>query len=72
MVIFDEDFRVTEGLKASRALVEDRFGLDGKNQRRVRLSKLRSDPEVEEVDFSKVSAWLTPVVEWSSSSLHPG
>lgn len=72
VVIFDEDFRVTEGLKASRSLVEDRFGLDGKNQRRVRLSKLRSDPEVEEVDFSKVSAWLTPVVERGSSPPPPG
>lgn len=71
VVILGEDFQVTEGLKASRALVEDRFGLDSKNQRRVRLSKLRSDPEVEEVDFSEVSAWLTPVVDPDSSSRHP-
>jgi hypothetical protein len=71
VVIFGEDFQVTEGLKASRALVEDRFGLDSKNQRRVRLSKLRSDPEVKEGDFSEVSAWLTPVVDPDSSSRHP-
>jgi len=63
VVIFDEDFQVIEGLKASRALVEDRFKLDSKNQRRVRLSKLRADPAVEEVDFSAVSAWLAPVVD---------
>lgn len=71
VVIFDEDFQVTEGLKASRALVEDSFSLDSKNQRRVRLSRLRSDPEVEEVDFSEVSAWLTPVVDLDSDSEEP-
>jgi len=63
VVIFDEDFQVVEGLKAPRALVEDRFKLDGKNQRRVRLSKLRGDPGVEEVDFSAASPWLSPVVD---------
>jgi hypothetical protein len=63
VVIFDEDFQVTEGLKATRALVEDRFELDGKNQRRVSLSGLRADPEVERVDFSEVSAWLAPIVD---------
>jgi len=62
VILFNEDFQVTEGLKATRALVEARFNLDSKNQRRVRLSKLRADPEVEEVDFSAVSAWLSPVV----------
>jgi hypothetical protein len=72
VVIFDEDFQVTEGLKASRALVEDRFDLDGKNQRRVSLNKLRSDPEVEEVDFSEVSAWLTPIVDRDSGSHDSG
>lgn len=72
VVIFDEDFQVTEGLKANRALVEDRFGLDSKNQRRVRLSKLRSDPGVEEVDFSEVSAWLTPLVDRDCDSKEPG
>lgn len=63
VILFNEDFQVTEGLKATRALVEDRFNLDSKNQRRVRLSKLRADSEVEEVDFSGVSAWLSPVVD---------
>jgi hypothetical protein len=63
VVIFDEQFRVTEGLKASRELIEDRFDLDEKNQRRVGLNKLRADPEVEKVDFSEASAWLTPVVD---------
>ncbi len=72
VVIFDEDFQVIEGLKANRALVEDRFDLDGKNQRRVSLNKLRSDPEVEEVDFSQVSAWLTPVVDQDSDSQEHG
>lgn len=63
VVLFDEDFQVTEGLKAGRALVEERFELDSKNQRRVTLSRLRADPEVEKVDFSAVSAWLSPVIE---------
>lgn len=63
VILFNEDFQVTEGLKATRTLVEARFNLDSKNQRRVRLSKLRADPEVEEVDFSAVSAWLSPVVD---------
>lgn len=63
VVLFDEDFQVTEGLKATRALVEDRFDLDEKNQRRVTLSRLRADPEVEDVDLSEVSSWLSPVVD---------
>lgn len=68
VILFDEDFQVIEGLKASRALVEDRFDLDGKNQRRVSLNKLRADPEVEDVDFSEVSAWLTPIIDRDSRS----
>jgi hypothetical protein len=44
VVIFNEDFQVTEGLRATRALVEERFNLDSKNQRRVRLGKLRPIP----------------------------
>lgn len=63
VVLFDEDFQVTEGLKATRTLVEDRFDLDEKNQRRVTLSRLRADPEVEEVNLSEVSSWLSPVVD---------
>lgn len=63
VVIFNEDFQVTEGLKATRPLVEEHFALDKKNQRRVRLSKLRTLSAVEEVDFSQVSAWLSPVVD---------
>jgi uncharacterized protein DUF6998 len=63
VVIFNEDFQVAEGLKATRALVENHFALDKKNQRRVRLSKLRALSEVKEVDFSEVSAWLSPVVD---------
>lgn len=62
VVIFNEDFQVAEGLKATRAVVERHFALDKKSQRRVRLSKLRALSEVERVDFSEVSAWLSPVV----------
>jgi Lhr-like helicase len=63
VVMFNEDFQVTEGLKATRALIEDRFGLDGKNQRRVIVSRLRSDAEIEKVDLSAVSAWLAPILD---------
>lgn len=63
VVIFNEDFQVAEGLKATRALVDRYFALDMKNQRRVQLSKLRALSGVEEVDFSKVSAWLSPVID---------
>ena len=63
VIIFNEDFQVAEGLKASRALVENHCALDKKDQRRVRLSKLRALSEVEEVDFSEVSAWLSPVID---------
>ncbi|MGH7490485.1 MAG: hypothetical protein ACREMY_33460 [bacterium] len=63
MILFNEDFQVAEGLKATRALVENHFALDKKNQRRVQLSKLRALSKVEEVDFSEVSAWLSPVID---------
>lgn len=63
VIIFNEDFQVAEGLKATRALVENHFALDKKNQRRVQLSKLRTLSKVEEVDFSEVSAWLSPVID---------
>lgn len=63
VIIFNEDFQVAEGLKATRALVEKHFALDKKNQRRVQLSKLRALSRVEQVDFSEVSAWLSPVID---------
>ncbi|HEX8753199.1 MAG TPA: hypothetical protein VF731_07270 [Solirubrobacterales bacterium] len=63
VIVFNEDFQVSEGLKATRALVESHFSLDKKNQRRVQLSKLRALPGVEEVDFSEVSAWLSPIID---------
>lgn len=63
VIIFNEDFQVTEGLKATRSLVESNFALDKKHQRRVQLSKLRALPGLEEVDFSEVSAWLGPVID---------
>lgn len=63
VIIFNEDFQVAEGLKATRALIENHFALDKKNQRRVQLSKLRTLSKVEEVDFSEVSAWLSPVID---------
>lgn len=54
VVIFDEDFRVTEGLKFPRAVVEERFEPTVHvNGRIVRLTKaLRMDPRVEVVDLS--------------------
>ncbi|HET7060194.1 MAG TPA: hypothetical protein VFH99_02665 [Candidatus Saccharimonadales bacterium] len=63
VVLFDEDFQITEGLKATREVIEDRFNLDGKNQRRVRLNKLRADSRTEPVNFSDASAWLTPIID---------
>lgn len=64
IVIFNEDFQVTEGLKLSRASVEEMFGLNKKGQRIIRWTKkLRDDPRGEPVDFSSAASWLMPVVD---------
>jgi hypothetical protein len=54
VVIFDEDFQVTEGLKFPRELVEEMFAPTAHvNGRIVRLSQaIRADPRVEIVDLS--------------------
>jgi hypothetical protein len=64
LVIFNEDFHVTEGLKLSRDLVEDLFPLNKRGQRIIRLSqKLKDNPDLDPVDLSTAAAWLQPVLD---------
>lgn len=65
VVIFNEDFQVTEGLRLTRPVVEDLFDhRDYVNGRVIRVTKkLREDPRVEEVDFSGAASWLQPAVD---------
>jgi hypothetical protein len=64
VLIFNEAFQVTEGLKLTRGLVEDLFARNTKGQRIVRVSqKLKDNPLVETVDFSDAASWLKPIVE---------
>jgi hypothetical protein len=60
VVLFDEDFRVTEGLKFPRELVEERFEPNAHvNGRIIRLTAaLRQDPRVEVVDLADAYAKL--------------
>ncbi len=64
VVIFNENFHVIEGLRLSRAVVEELFDHRAYvNGRVVRISKkLREDPRVEAVDFSGAASWLQPIV----------
>lgn len=54
VVVFDESFRVTEGLRIPRQVVEARFPVEQyRNARFIRLTRaLRDDPRVETVDLS--------------------
>lgn len=54
VVVFDETFRVTEGLHIPRAVVEERFAIEQyRNARFIRLTRaLRQDPRVETVNLS--------------------
>jgi hypothetical protein len=65
VVLFNEDFQVTEGLRLARPLVEELFDhKDYVNGRVIRITKkLRADPRVERVDFSAAASWLQPVVD---------
>lgn len=65
VVVFNEDFQVTEGLRLSRALVEDLFPVKSHQNGRVITvtQKLRSNSAVERVDFSDAAGWLQPVVD---------
>lgn len=64
VVIFNDAFQVTEGLKLTRGLVEELFLPNKKGQRIIRISqKLKKNREVEPVDFSRAASWLQPVVE---------
>ncbi|WP_217915410.1 DUF6998 domain-containing protein [Miltoncostaea marina] len=56
IVIFDEDFNVTEALRLSRATVERLYDHNPYvNGRIVRVTRrLRADPEVEAIDLSSV------------------
>ncbi len=60
IVIFDEDFRVTEGLKLTRELVEELFvHRDYVNGRIITvIGALRADPRVEAVDLSDAAERL--------------
>lgn len=61
IVIFDEDFRVIEGLKITREVVEDLFQhKEYVNGRVITVTqKFRSDPRVEIVDLSDAVDWLS-------------
>jgi hypothetical protein len=64
LVIFNEDFQVTEALKLQRQLVEELFSPNKKGQRIIRWSKkLKANPNIELVDLSDAAAWLQPVVD---------
>lgn len=54
VVVFDEDFRLTEGLKLSRQVVEELFPVRAHVNGRVITvtAKLRADPRVESVDLT--------------------
>ena len=60
IVIFDEDFRVLEGLKIPRAVVEELFAVRPYlNGRVILVSKaLRDDPRVERVDLAHAAEKL--------------
>lgn len=61
VVIFDEDFRVTEGLKLAREVVEEKFEhrayLNGRTI--VVTEGLRDDPRVETIDLSTAARRLS-------------
>lgn len=64
LVIFDEDFRVTQALRLDRDLVEGLFAINSKGQRIIRWSKkLAGNPEVRPLDLSDAAEWLHPVIE---------
>lgn len=60
IVIFDEDFNVTEGLRLDRATVEELFAIRTHvNGRIITVTdKLRADPRVEHVDLSAAADHL--------------
>lgn len=61
VVVFNEDFEVTEGLRIPREVVEERFAVEEyRNARSIRLTQaLRSDARVEAVDLSDAYAKLS-------------
>lgn len=61
VVVFDEDFQITEGLKVSREVVEDLFDHRAYvNGRIIVLTQaLRADPRVERIDLSETAAPLS-------------
>jgi hypothetical protein len=60
IVVFDEDFKLTEGLKLAREVVEDLFQhRDHVNGRIITVTQaLRADPRVETVDLSDAAQRL--------------
>lgn len=65
VVVFDENFRVVEGLKIERAAVEGMFPIkEHVNGRVITVTqKLRADPRVEAVDLSDAADGLRPSAE---------
>ena len=51
VVVFDEDFGVTDGLYVPRAVIEEKFKMTAKGLRMRVTQALRSDPRVQTVDF---------------------
>ena len=51
VVIFDEDFRVTEGLKLAREVVEEKFAHRARGRIIAVTATLREDNRVEKLDW---------------------
>jgi len=60
VVIFNEAFQVTEGLRLTRELVEELFPIkEHQNGRVIRVTqKLKRNPAVEHIDLSTSGGWL--------------
>ncbi len=64
LVIFNEDFQVTQALQFNRDLVEALFAINSKGQRIIRWSKkLAENSEVRPLDLSGAAEWLHSVIE---------
>jgi len=59
VVIFDEDFRVTEGLKLAREVVEEKFAHRARGRIIAVTATLREDNRVEKLDLSAAAHKLS-------------
>ncbi len=64
LVIFDESFQVTRGLRLGRDLVEQLFTPNSKGERIIRWSKkLAENPLALPIDLSDAAQWLQPIID---------